>query len=734
MKDKKVKKKKENFLLLCCFVILLFCYFITFGFADYEDLGWGVASGGVSNSVLFSKKIPGLFFLNPAASSFSGRPVISAEYENLYPNLSDGSKITRNIFCYSQKLSSAGIGAGLELFSLSHLYSEKTVMVNYSRNFTKDWFLGFNFRFLQTAYGSDEYTENAINSSGQATLSPDSLFSNNGSDKTAFTFDTGVSRIFKEFWFLSGAVSFFTSPDTSVGGGGKRKPTLSMGATFERKRMTVGSALRLEDGEYCLNTGFEKIVSAANIRLRGGLSVGSSQMRTLSIGFGYSHLDQFLADYAFIFPLGGMQSSGGRHRFSLSFMFGKPEGEKGEKAEEGTAPMTETEVDQLYKQAQEAFNAGNWQEAISLSKRILLYEVGHEGALQILSESIKQVKELSQPFIDEGKYFTGKGKFDIALTKFETAMKVNPVDDKIEQLRAKISKVIEEVPQAAGTSKTERLIRMSVEAYINDDINLALNASVYASQIDSSGKGLKILKIMRKEYPQQYREMNLIAGMNLVEQKLYTALKNIYNARYDIAIIECNDAVILEPENALALARLGSAYYALGNKDKAISVWKKALELDPQNKDIREFLGLSPGENIKSVYEEKAKKIADDRVSAKKMYLEGNAALTRKEYKGAAELFKKVVEIEASDDDEIKSCRVKAAKGLEEAEKKLREVVDRNEKQMKVYFGNGMSYYRNGEYEKAISEFEKLLEIDPSHRQSLKMIELCRSKMGKSEE
>ena len=36
--------------------------------------------------------------------------------------------------------------------------------------------------------------------------------------------------------------------------------------------------------------------------------------------------------------------------------------------------------------------------------------------------------------------------------------------------------------------------------------------------------------------------------------------------------------------------RLGSAYWAMGDFDKAKSVWRDALRYDPNNVQIREFL------------------------------------------------------------------------------------------------------------------------------------------------
>lgn len=46
----------------------------------------------------------------------------------------------------------------------------------------------------------------------------------------------------------------------------------------------------------------------------------------------------------------------------------------------------------------------------------------------------------------------------------------------------------------------------------------------------------------------------------------------------------------MEPHNVLALTRMGSAYYAMGQKSEARRYWEKALKLDPQNNVIKQFL------------------------------------------------------------------------------------------------------------------------------------------------
>jgi Tfp pilus assembly protein PilF len=78
--------------------------------------------------------------------------------------------------------------------------------------------------------------------------------------------------------------------------------------------------------------------------------------------------------------------------------------------------------------------------------------------------------------------------------------------------------------------------------------------------------------------------------MNIVEQKLVSALNLIYDSKFDRAIMECNEVLEFEPNNVMAMKRLGSAYYALKKVDKAKQVWKDALRYAPNDEDLKSFL------------------------------------------------------------------------------------------------------------------------------------------------
>ena len=56
------------------------------------------------------------------------------------------------------------------------------------------------------------------------------------------------------------------------------------------------------------------------------------------------------------------------------------------------------------------------------------------------------------------------------------------------------------------------------------------------------------------------------------------------------------------------------------------------------------------------------------------------------------------------------------------------------EKLMRNYYSNGLEYYYNGQYEKAIEMWEKIQELEPGHQQSLERIKRAKEMLGLSEE
>jgi tetratricopeptide (TPR) repeat protein len=122
-----------------------------------------------------------------------------------------------------------------------------------------------------------------------------------------------------------------------------------------------------------------------------------------------------------------------------------------------------------------------------------------------------------------------------------------------------------------------------------------LNALVYASERYKERREIDRLKQLIESNHPEVEAPRLASGIPLIDHKLQLSLEAIYDGRYLTAITECTDVLDLEPNNVLALTRLGSAYYAMNEQNKALQIWTKALQIDPGNEVLRKFLYSKKG-------------------------------------------------------------------------------------------------------------------------------------------
>lgn len=75
-----------------------------------------------------------------------------------------------------------------------------------------------------------------------------------------------------------------------------------------------------------------------------------------------------------------------------------------------------------------------------------------------------------------------------------------------------------------------------------------------------------------------------------LEDKLNETERYFMSGHFALSAKAAEDAVRLNPSSARAHERLGSSYYSLGLKDLAIQHWRKSLELNPNNPNLRSFM------------------------------------------------------------------------------------------------------------------------------------------------
>jgi Flp pilus assembly protein TadD len=216
-----------------------------------------------------------------------------------------------------------------------------------------------------------------------------------------------------------------------------------------------------------------------------------------------------------------------------------------------------------------------------------------EAAVQTVSAASRQkAQSLFQQAMEQIK----AGTYKQAQTTLQEAEHLNPTDKILSDLRQKMDAVTAITPQAPLDPNSGDLVRRGVMQFAQNEPSKSLNFLLYAQQKDPTDKSIPALvDLVKRTFPNESAEI-LDARLNLIDQKLQKALEKIYAGEYLVAAKECQEVLDLEPENALALTRLGSVYYAMGQVKQARVHWTQALALDPRNDVLKSFLSQTSTE------------------------------------------------------------------------------------------------------------------------------------------
>ena len=135
------------------------------------------------------------------------------------------------------------------------------------------------------------------------------------------------------------------------------------------------------------------------------------------------------------------------------------------------------------------------------------------------------------------------------------------------------------------------LAHEAVTALLDDDNARAmLFAHAALGQNSRETAYRKLLEAMSRLTKLEVKRQDILPPAALVERRLQSAVDQIYGGKYDQAIAECKDALSIDPNNAVAWMRLGSAYFASGDKSDAAAAYRNSLSLDPTNERLRHFM------------------------------------------------------------------------------------------------------------------------------------------------
>jgi len=277
------------------------------------------------------------------------------------------------------------------------------------------------------------------------------------------------------------------------------------------------------------------------------LRLGKSRQEEITAGMGIS-LGGFSLDYAM-----GMHYLGLSHRASFNFRFGKSRKEMEElarKAESATKVIETTELTTSTTTPED-------------DQRIMAFQENYQGAINMYK----------------------RGLFTIALDRFKNAANLDPTDPDVPLYIERLNMITPIVPQNMAQDKVSELMRRGIVYFIEGHGQSAVKTLAYALSLEPDNFTLMRL-LGRVEEKTGYRvdRSQPASGLTLVDKMQYESLIAFKKKDYAETIKLCEDILLLEPDNALALKRIGSAFYALGETEKAKKMWQRSNEISYDKK------------------------------------------------------------------------------------------------------------------------------------------------------
>lgn len=299
-------------------------------------------------------------------------------------------------------------------------------------------------------------------------------------------------------------------------------------------------------------TDFNSVGFEGRVNDMISLRLGQGQDE-VTAGFGIG-VKSFKLDYAM-----GIHYLGASHRVSMNFKFGKS--------------LSEVMLVRQPKMFEDLMQATT---AAALTPE-------EESAKE---EMQAKFRETYQSAVDLYK----RGLYTQSLDNFMLAQKIDPADPNVPIYQERLRLLIPIVPQNIATDKASVLARRGISYFMEGNGEAAVKTIAYALSTDPDNfTTSRLLARIEEKTGFKAEYAKPVSGMSLVDQKLYETLIAFRKKDYSKVIEVCEEVLILEPNNVLAFKRLGSAFFALGDKEKAIQTWRRALRIAPDD-NLRQMI------------------------------------------------------------------------------------------------------------------------------------------------
>ena len=288
-----------------------------------------------------------------------------------------------------------------------------------------------------------------------------------------------------------------------------------------------------QGGEFRVGTEYQFGVTA----LRAGVTDGA-----LSFGGGLKFREKYLLDLAIQnHPVLGMSQ-----RLSIGYRFGVRKGLKG-----AQAPKMQFYASEYLNNAIAELKKRNYFKA---SKD---FDTAHGIDPKVFGSEWKPKGDRLRNFVKQ------------------IELETNPEDQTIFQANTPAAFIGYQAVQAYIGNEADRAALLAHSALGSDPRNLA-----YRRMLDAI-LALTGRKKVRDE---------ILPPARLMSLKMKKAVDDVYRRKFPTAVESLREALWLDPNNGMAWTRLGSCYYAMGDRERAAAAYRKAIQLNPSDTRLKAFM------------------------------------------------------------------------------------------------------------------------------------------------
>jgi tetratricopeptide (TPR) repeat protein len=185
-----------------------------------------------------------------------------------------------------------------------------------------------------------------------------------------------------------------------------------------------------------------------------------------------------------------------------------------------------------------------------------------------------------------------KGHYEDALVKLESLLASDPTSPLYEKLRDRLRRISALVSRK-GNSKAWNTAAAGISTWVSDkeDLSFSYDALRYAAELAPADRTIpRLVAALEEEDAQLKLNDTKPANAAILDHKKEMALRQIYDSKFYLAAKELEEVLRLEPQDIVALKRLGSVYLQLKDYKQARRTWQKAAELSPEDEQLKEYL------------------------------------------------------------------------------------------------------------------------------------------------